>query len=380
MSEVKAAAAEKEAARIKAAAEAEAARIAQEMRITEKAARIKAAAEAEAARIAEEMRITKEAAKVKAETKPVTTNNSFSFWTNVKLFSNDVMLVLPPLLLCGDWATAYTNFHHLTMRYHLMMRPEPSVNSWYSDNVGTLILISCLVIYVCWKVFLNKFFSFCNIVWLSCFKHVCHGEFMPDCKSPPPTFTPTHHNQLQQTQQYYAQPQQSQQYYAQLRQELFEGEYFISQGGFTPGVKVLQHPVSHQLSSPLSSTPYSYAPLGNNIQPPFTPTHHNQLQQIQIQQYYAQLQQSQQNHAQLRQELLEGKYFISQGGFTPGVQVLQHPVSHHLSSPLPSTPYSYCNNIQPHNLHIGQFSTPPRSERRLHLNEQKLDYSAKKML
>ena len=321
MSEVKAAA-EKEAARIKAAAEAEAARIAQERRITEEAARIKAAAEAEAARIAEEMRITEEAAKVKAGTKPVTKTkyskfkvwvsgywngsyletkySKFKVWyrTDKPMTTNNSLYTWA----LGKYLDFFPFFHSLlrvmgygyladAMSYFniLMMRPEPSVNSWYWDKVGTLILISCLglVIYVCWKIFLKPKQS--QQHYHAQLRHELL-EAISLCKS----------NLLQQTQQYYAQPQQSQQYYAQLHQELLEAEYFISQGRFAPGVQVLQHPVSHQLNSPLPSMPYFYAP--------------------------------------------------------------------------------YCNNIPPCNLYAGQFSTPPRSERRLYLNEQKLDYSAKKML
>jgi hypothetical protein len=264
----------------------------------------------------------------------VTTNNSFKSWALGKYC--DFFPVLHSLLRGigrGYISDAMTHFNIW------MMRPEPSVNSWYSDKVGTLILISCLVFYVCWKVkvFFKKFFiSLYKIVWLS-----CRGGFIPDCKY----LTPPEIHQLNRiyghTQQYYDQPQQ----------------YFESLP--PPGNAQLQQSQQYR----------------NNIQPPFMPTYHNQLQQTQ--QYYAQPHQSQQYYAQLRQELCEGEYIISQGGFTPGV--LQHPVSHHLSSPLPSTPYLYCNNIQTHNLHVGQFSTPPRSERRLYLNEL-LDYSAKKVL
>ena len=262
--------------------------------------------------------------------KPVPTNNSFHTWALGKYC--DFYPVLHSLLrgigfgTLAD-ATAYFNVW--------MMRPEPSVNSWYWDaamilKVGTLILISCLFIfYVCWKVFL---FFISKIDWLSCCKHVCRF---------------------------------------------------------------------HQLMSSPSSS-YSYAPLCNNIQPPL-------LQQTQ--QYYAQPHQSQQYHAQLRQELLEAEILeaenlVSQGEFTPGFTVMQHPMNHQVSIPSPSMPYShaqYCNNIQPR-MHAGQFSTPPRSkhrtpprsehrlsvnahtglleviEPRLYLNEPKLDYSAKKMM
>ena len=258
--------------------------------------------------------------------KPVPTNNSFHTWALGKYC--DFYPVLHSLLrgigfgTLAD-ATAYFNVW--------MMRPEPSVNSWYWDaamilKVGTLILISCLFIfYVCWKVFL---FFISKIDWLSCCKHVCRFHQL---------------NRIYgHTQQYYDQPQQ----------------YFESLP--PPGNAQLQQSQQYR----------------NNIQPPL-------LQQTQ--QYYAQPHQSQQYHAQLRQELLEAEILeaenlVSQGEFTPGFTVKQHPMNHQVSIPSPSMPYShaqYCNNIQPR-MHAGQFSTPPRSERRLYLNEL-LDYSAKKL-
>jgi hypothetical protein len=82
--------------------------------------------------------------------KPVTTNNSLYTWVLGKYL--DFFPFFHSLLRgmgYGYLADAMTYFNIW------MMRPEPSVNSWYWDKVGTLILISCLVVYVCWKVFLN---------------------------------------------------------------------------------------------------------------------------------------------------------------------------------------------------------------------------------